>query len=363
MAAAIALLAAPQARADEAVLLVSVTTGGEAVGRYSAWFGVYRVGERGTESYLAYAPTGNSVTVPAGVYDLGVHFAEGAASKSLWIERVKLEGRVDKTVDMGLPVARVTYTVTNAGAPIHINHGWFGLYRVGERGIESYVAYARTGNSVTVPAGVYDVGLHFFEGAAAGHRWLENLRFEGTVDRRIEVGLALARVTVVVTNGGIAVGPYKAWWGLYAPGDREHANYVAYAAAGAPITIAAGTYDLGVHFADGPARLVKWIPGGLFEGSVERTVEVGVPLADVLVHVTRRGKPLLSASCGVFPEGERGDPTAWSTSDRWMRVAEGTADVGCFFSEGGLSTPVGSRGSPYGGKSSSPWSSTSAPPR
>jgi hypothetical protein len=229
-------------------------------------------------------------------------------------------------------------TMTTGGEPVGRYSGWFGVYRVGERGTESYLAYAPAGGSVTVPAGTYDVGVNFSEGAAAEHRWLENLRFEGDVDRRVEVGLVLARVTVVVTNGGIPVGPHKAWWGLYAPGDREHANYVAYAASGAPLTLPAGTYDLGVHFADGPARLVKWIPGVLFEGSVERTVEVGVPLADVVVFVTRRGKPLLSASCGVFPEGEERDPTAWATSARWMRVAEGTADVGCFFSEGGLST-------------------------
>jgi len=195
--------------------------------------------------------------------------------------------------------AKVTVVITNQGLDVE-KKAWFGVYQPDHH--DSYIDYAYSGNSLEVPAGTYDIGIIFEDDAVKHEKWLTGQALEGEVRQTVELGIKTAQVKFTVTNNGADVGA-KAWWGVYPPGERD--TYIAYKYSGQPMTIVAGTYDIGIEFNDDSAKVKKWLPGEKLENKVEKTVELGQPLAEVTYTVTNNGAVVgRKAWWGVYRPGK-----------------------------------------------------------
>jgi hypothetical protein len=307
----------------------TITNNGQDLG-HKAWWGVYDVGKH--DSYIAYKYSGERMTINAGTYDIGIEYSDGALKKKKWLENETLEGSQDKTVELGEAVTQAKVTITNGGVDVGRN-AWWGVYKPGDH--SNYLAYKYSGEPMTIGAGNYDIGIDFTDGDAHEKRWLDNQVFGNDYKNTVELGIPLASIKINVTNNGVDVGR-KAWWGLYDKGERS--NYTAYKHNGESMTIAEGSYDLGVHFEDGAVRLIRWVPDFEAQGKVEKTIELSAGMADLTVRVARKGQPLEKAWCGAYKTKTRGSYEAYAYSEKPMRVLHGTYDVGCFYSEAGISS-------------------------
>ena len=75
---------------------------------------------------IAYERSGGTVRVPAGTYDVDARFQDGAVNKTVWLDGLALSGTVQKTVEVGAPIADVTWHITNHGQDV----GDDGLYQI-----------------------------------------------------------------------------------------------------------------------------------------------------------------------------------------------------------------------------------------
>ena len=307
----------------------TITNNGADLGR-KAWWGVYPVGEH--SSYIGYQYSGERMTINAGTYDIGIEYKDGSLEKHKWIENEKLEGDTDKTIELGEAVAQAKVIITNGGVDVG-RKAWWGVYNTGKH--SSYLAYKYSGESMTIGAGTYDIGIDFTDGDAHEKRWIENQVLGKDYSNTVELNIPLAAVKILVTNNGVDVGR-KAWWGLYEKGERG--NYLAYKYSNEMMTIPEGGYDLGVHFKDAAVELVRWVPNFEAKGKTERTVELSAGMANLTINVTRKGERLNKAWCGAYKAKGSGSYEAYSYSEKPMRLLVDSYDIGCFYSQAGLSS-------------------------
>ena len=97
--------------------------------------------------------------------------------------------------------ADVSYLVTNGGVDAKGN-GEVHFYPHGHHD-GALVDWSRSGGSVHIPAGSYDVHVTFSDGAAAKDLWFDNQSFSGKVAKTVEMALPITEVSVLITNGGI----------------------------------------------------------------------------------------------------------------------------------------------------------------
>src|ERR1700728_5075236 len=105
-------LAGTPAAAADADLKVTVTNGGDTSGDVRVQ--VRPAGQHNGD-VIADGGSGDDIKVPAGTYDVGVTYTDGAAHKTIWFDGLAVSGRVEKTVDMGMPVAALRVVITNGG--------------------------------------------------------------------------------------------------------------------------------------------------------------------------------------------------------------------------------------------------------
>ena len=114
-----------------------------------------------------------------------------------------------------------------------------GVFRTGDE-LASVVQRGAAGTGLALPAGRYDVEAKFVGSADAPIRILRGVEIHS--DAGLETEVAFASGTAVIEAqqaGGDILEDYKAYVYLYRSGDHEQA--VAYAPAGVPITVSAGT--------------------------------------------------------------------------------------------------------------------------
>ena len=101
---------------------------------------------------------------------------------------------------MGVNVTEVSYVITNGGADTK-DKGQVHYYPAGHHD-GAVVDWARSGNSVRISAGNYDVHVTFMDGSANKDMWLDNQSFSGKVQKSVEIGMNVTDVSYVITNGG-----------------------------------------------------------------------------------------------------------------------------------------------------------------
>ena len=153
---------------------------------------------------VAWSSSGESARIPAGAYDVHVTFADGSASKELWLDNQSFSGKVQKTVEIGLRLADVSYVITNGGVDTK-DDGQVHYYQHGHHDGD-VVTWSSSGGSVKIPAAAYDVAVTYRKGMIDKQIWLDNQNFSGAVKHTVEMNVVPTEPVVSVTQNGADVG-------------------------------------------------------------------------------------------------------------------------------------------------------------
>ncbi len=308
---------------------VITNNGADTKGNGQAHF--YAHGHDGPEA--GWESSGDSETMPAGTYDVHITFSDGSANKDLWIDGQAFKGKVEKTVEIGVNLTKVRYVITNNGQDTKGN-GQAHFYPAGHHD-GSEVAWEGSGDTVTMPAGTYDVHIQFSDGSANKDLWIDNQTFSGTVEKTVEVGVNVTSVRYVVTNGGVDTkGDGQAHFVQHGHHDGPE---VTWESSGDTQRMPAGAYDVHIEFSKGSAHKDFWIDNQNFSGAVEKTVEIGLPVTTVTYVLSNLGADLKNdAQVHYFPHGtnHQGGEVTWSTSGDEVTMAAGTFDVHAIYETG-----------------------------
>jgi outer membrane protein OmpA-like peptidoglycan-associated protein len=194
------------------------------------------------------------------------------------------------------------------------------------------IADGGSGDNITVPAGTYDVDVMYTDGAAQKIIWFDRMALSGRVEKAVDMGLAVAALRVVITNGGVDV----AGSGKFdvRPAGQHSADVITYAGSGDTVRLAAGTYDIDVHFQDGSVDKMIWLDGLALSGTVQKTVEVGAAIADVTWHITNHGQDVRDDAIYQIRANHLGEVIAWGSSGQQVRIPAGEYDVDVIYSKG-----------------------------
>ncbi|HJW40803.1 MAG TPA: OmpA family protein [Rhizomicrobium sp.] len=283
-------------------------------------------------SVVAWAGSGEPAELPTGSYDVHVSFADGDAKKDFWIDNQAFTGTVDKKVEIGLPIADVRYVITNSGADIKDSGQVHFVVHGNHDG--DVVSWNNSGGTSRIPAGTYDVHVSFSDGDAKKDFWIDNQTFAGKVEKTVEVGVNVVEVRYVITNGG-ADTKDKGQVHYVVHGDHN-GSVVTWANSGGSVRIPTGAYDVHVTFSDGSARKDLWIDNQSFTGKVDRTVEVGVKLADVRYLIVVNGADTKDKGQVhyVVHGNHNGDVVDWANSGGTVRLAAGAYDAHVTYMDG-----------------------------
>lgn len=133
-----------------------------------------------------------------------------------------------------------------------------------------------------------------------------------------------AEVRYLVTNGGVDVRGHAQI--VFFPPGKHDAAPVTWAAPGDTAHMPAGTYDVHVTFGDGAAKKELWFDNQTFAaGTVEKTVEVAVPITEVRTTITNGGIDVHGHGQVVYLPPGRHDasPVTWggsATPCGWRRA-------------------------------------------
>jgi outer membrane protein OmpA-like peptidoglycan-associated protein len=290
----------PAAAAD-ADLKITVTNGNDTSGDIRVQ--VRPAGQHDGD-VIADGGSGDDINVAAGTYDVEVTYTDGAARKIIWFDSLAVSGRVEKTVDMGMPVAALRIVITNGGADVG-GQGTFEVRPAGQHGAD-VIAYEASGGTVRLAAGAYDVDIRYQDGAINKTVWLDGLALSGTVQRTVEVGAQSADVTWHITNHGQDVGAD----GLYQirPAGRHDGEVIAYERSGGTVRLPAGSYDIEIGYLKGLIRKTIWLDRQSLTGKVDRTTELGLNPAQATVSATLNGADVGGkARIGITPAGQNAE--------------------------------------------------------
>ena len=230
--------------------------------------------------------------------------------------------------------AEVRYVITNGGVDVR-GHADVNYFPAGKHD-GAKVSWASSGDTARMPAGTYSVQVEFSDGAAKKEIWLDNQIFAaGSVEKTVEIGIPITEVRYVITNGGIDVHGHGDV--NYFPAGRHDGPKITWANSGDSARMPAGTYSVQVQFSDGAATKEIWLDNQIFAaGTVEKTVEVNLPIAEVRYTITNGGIDAHGhADVNYFPAGQHdGAKVTWAGSGDSARLPAGTYNVQVEFDDG-----------------------------
>ncbi|MCP3981040.1 MAG: hypothetical protein GY716_17220 [bacterium] len=174
-------------------LRVEVRENGTLLGGQRGRFSVHRPGRE--KERLAEAGSGQTLRLPPGAYDIRVFDTGREARSERWLRAVEIRGREDRVVDLGLKQATVRIDVRRRGR--RVSRAGFRVYRAGG---ETPVAAGRSGDSIELDEGRYDVRCFHRNGSLRAESWLRDQEIVG--DTRLTVELELRRVELRVRPSG-----------------------------------------------------------------------------------------------------------------------------------------------------------------
>ncbi len=231
---------------------VTVTNGGKDVGE-EASLHYYPAGNHASPTAVNYSA--GQVTLPPGDYDIDISFGVGDVHKEIWLDNQAISGNFTKTVELGLAIANVSYSVTNGGQDTGEATG-VDFYPSGQ--YDDATSSGFSGTTHEMLEGSYDIHVSYANALARKEVWLYNQQLSGTVTKTVELGLALAMPTVNVTiDGGKPAMPSVVSY------YDEAGDDLGDVAGGQPTVINAGTYDIQARFGDAAGWLRgKSLPAG-----------------------------------------------------------------------------------------------------
>jgi hypothetical protein len=262
-----------------AQLTLHITSGGQPVTPGSGRYRLYPAGQR--EKPLASKRPGRSLTIRAGQYDIEVshHTLQGMQSK--WLENYRLDGVQEETVEMGRSNASLRLTILNGGRALEPSAARWLVYRSGER--QRALAESRSGESVTLKPGSYDIALIHEDGSGLGPRWLNGVDLYGNVHREVDLAELANFLRVDIRHRGASLP--GAWFSVHPAGERG--TELASANNGAELQLEPGSYDIGCFFSNGGVRAERWLTGQELTGLSQLEVELEFQPASLRVTPRR----------------------------------------------------------------------------
>ena len=168
---------------------------GRPLAREAGEWRVYRRGMR--DNPIAEARTGEPLVLDSGIYDVGLFYLAGSERGERWLVDVEISGDVDRQIDVAARSDLLTVDIRNRGQIV--SDAWFTVFAAGDRQTELYSA--RSGESVEVRPGLYDVGCFVRRGGVRAESWLENQSVEGPVKLETDLDYREASLRVSPPRG------------------------------------------------------------------------------------------------------------------------------------------------------------------
>jgi len=320
----------PEEMVEESSLTLLFTNNGEPLEQANhAKFYLFRPGKRG--NYLAWGHAARTARFEPGTYDVVIRYEDDAILEERVWKEVEIVGDFIERVAFEITPARLTVDVNSGGRPIDPFTGSFSIYPPG--GTDKPVARRRPGTTVTVRQGTYDIVVVYRDPEGLKTTRLNDYVVEDHRIETVELGVALARLTVTLTRDGRPLPEGEGSWRVALPGQRR--GYVARRASGETLTLEPGTYDIGAFHRDGEVRSERWLANLELAGDVSRSIEVGTPQASLRVRVTRDDREPTGAWCTAYEAGDRSAALASAGNGDEMRLDPGRYDIGCFVRDSG----------------------------
>ena len=229
--------------------------------------------------------------------------------------------------------ATLTFHFTNRGLPLEDPlQARFYVYAPDDD--ETYVAWGHAARPAIVPEGVYNVVIKYVNGGVTWQQVLANLELRGEVVREVDFDLAVARLSIAITSGGVAVPRFAGSFNLHRPGERG--TPLLSLRPGETAIVAPGRYDIEVLYRGSDELESKWLLGYSLEGEQQEVVEVGAAQARLGLTLLDSGRPLPRevAVWRVFHTGSREGAIVEGRSGESRELPPGVYDIGLFWRTG-----------------------------
>jgi outer membrane protein OmpA-like peptidoglycan-associated protein len=144
--------------------------------------------------------------------------------------------------------------------------------------------------------------------------------------KSVDMGMPVASLRLTVLNGKDTGGDRGF---EVRPRGQHDADVIVSGRSGDTVRLPAGTYSIDVRLSDGAVNKTVWLDGLAVAGTVEKTVEMGAPGADVTWHILNHGQDLgHDASYEFRPQGNHNaDVIVSASSGQPIRLPPGTYNV------------------------------------
>ena len=196
--------------------------------------------------FIASAEQG-ALLLAEGEYDVRVVLMENSEERDVrWLEKVPVKAGLltERTVAFQRGFLRVD--ARNGEFPLEPGAVSLTLYRAGDPQLE-VVDNGLNGVPLGLKVGVYDIRATLGASNDRPERWLRNIQV--LEDETAEHSLEFASGTVAIrafTPDGTELNDYQVYIYFYNPDDHQEA--VTYSAAGQPVALSSGTYDVRANF-------------------------------------------------------------------------------------------------------------------
>lgn len=282
---------------------------------------------------IAAGKGGETLVVPAGIYDLQITFDDGAAHKDVWLDNQTVADRFETAVELAIPVAAVTYKLTNNGDDVK-GHGLVQIRPAGQHQ-GPIIATDSGGGEMRLPAGTYDVFTRYADGDARQEIWFDNQILAGKVEKSVDFKVRVATVTYHLLNNGEGTG--GAGLVQIKPAGQRNGPVISSDRVGNEMRVPSGAYGVLATFQDGATTKELWFDNLSFSGRVEQTIDFSATVAVVRYHLTNLGADAGDkAIVRLMPAGQHDGPVvAWIRGGTGeMRIPAGSYDVHATYEDG-----------------------------
>ncbi len=279
--------------------------------------------------FIASAEHDSTLLLAEGEYDVRVVLMENSEERDVrWLEKVPVNAGLltEKTVAFQRGFLRVD--ARNGESSLPPGAVSLTLYRARDPQLE-VVDSGLNGVPLDLKAGAYDIRATLGASNDRPERWLRNIQV--LEDETVEHSLEFASGTVVVrafTPDNTELGDYQVYVYFYNPDDHQEA--VTYAAAGQPVTLSSGEYDVRANFFRSHDQPDIWIRRLRIETGQTVSRRVTFESAQLLVRAyDQDGNELIGDNVFlyVYPAGVTGTPFVTTRSGEEVTLAAGRYDI------------------------------------
>ena len=324
----VGILVVVKSRSTLPTVLVRATNVGVPLGRRAARVTV--LARNAPSEIVAEGQAGEALEVPAGRYDVDVHYI---LANDRPVQRVADVGvqegeRVTLQVDFSSGELEVDVEVGNADPGLVVTY----IYAGGDA--SRVIATLRSDERALLSAGTYDLRVVLTEASEEkGVTWLRDVVVEPGLSTRRAVAFRRGVLRVQATNAGSELPPGAVELTLYRSGDLQ-LEEVERGFAGVPLSLEAGRYDVKATYAGSNDRPEKWLRDVAIEERHELDREVGFSAGTILVVAEMEGGRALEvydAYVYYYKAGDHEEAVAYTPAGESAILSSGRYDVRASF--------------------------------